>query len=63
MRVNTRTRAVEGDDSPPSREDEERLEQKRLRELAEGHPLVREVLKTFGGEIVEVRRLDTGPRQ
>ncbi len=64
VRVNTaRARAGDGDDSPPSREDEERLAQKQLRELAEGHPLVTQVRKSQRWEIVEVRRLDAGPQQ
>jgi DNA polymerase III subunit gamma/tau len=48
----------ESEDLPLSRQDEERLEQKRLRELAESHPLVQQVLKTFRGEIIEVRRVE-----
>jgi hypothetical protein len=48
----------ESADLPLSREDEERLEQKRLREFAENHPFVQEVLKTFRGEIIEVRRVE-----
>ncbi|HEU0253635.1 MAG TPA: DNA polymerase III subunit gamma/tau [Pyrinomonadaceae bacterium] len=41
---------------PLSREDEERLEKQRLREMAESNPLVQQMLKTFRGEIVDVRR-------
>jgi DNA polymerase III subunit gamma/tau len=48
----------ESDDLPLTREDEARLEQKRLREFAENHPFVQEVLKTFRGEIIEVRRVE-----
>ena len=48
----------ESADLPLTRDDEERLEQKRLREFAEGHPLVQQVLKTFRGEIIEVRRVE-----
>jgi DNA polymerase III subunit gamma/tau len=43
---------------PLSREDEERLEKQRLRETAEGNPIVQQMLKTFRGEIVDVRRGD-----
>ena len=43
------------DDDPFAREDEDRREQRRLREVAESNPLVQEVLKKFRGEIVEVR--------
>ena len=41
---------------PLSRDDEERLEKQRLRELAENSPVVQQMLKTFRGEIVDVRR-------
>ena len=46
------------DGEPLSREDEERLEKQRLREMAEGSPIVQQLLKTFRGEIVDVRRAD-----
>jgi len=50
------TAAAEGE--PLSREDEERLEKQRLREMAESSPIVQQMLKTFRGEIVDVRRVD-----
>jgi DNA polymerase III subunit gamma/tau len=43
-------------DSPVSKEDEERLEKQRLRESAESNPVVQQMLRTFRGEIVDVRR-------
>ena len=43
---------------PLSREDEQRLEKRRLREMAENSPIVQQMLKTFRGEIVDVRRVD-----
>jgi DNA polymerase-3 subunit gamma/tau len=51
------TAAAEGE--PLSREDEERLEKQRLREMAESSPIVQQMLKTFRGEIVDVRRVDS----
>lgn len=48
------TAAAEGE--PLSREEEERLEKQRLREMAENSPIVQQMLKTFRGEIVDVRR-------
>ncbi|MFZ0063501.1 MAG: DNA polymerase III subunit gamma/tau [Pyrinomonadaceae bacterium] len=45
-------------DAPLSREDEERREQNRLREDAEKHPVVQQMLRTFRGELVDVRRVD-----
>jgi len=43
---------------PLSREEEERLEKQRLRQMAENSPVVQQMLKTFRGEIVDVRRTD-----
>jgi DNA polymerase-3 subunit gamma/tau len=44
-------------------DDEARREQQQLRERAESHPVVQQVLKTFRAEIVEVRRTDNAPPQ
>ena len=43
-------------DEPATREDEARVEKQRLREAAENSPIVQQILKTFRGEIVDVRR-------
>lgn len=43
---------------PLSKEEEERLEKQRLRATAENSPIVQEMLRTFRGEIVDVRRVD-----
>ncbi|HEY0723015.1 MAG TPA: hypothetical protein VGD41_03280, partial [Pyrinomonadaceae bacterium] len=48
------TAPAEGE--PLSRDDEERLEKQRLREMAESSPVVQQLLKTFRGESVDVRR-------
>ena len=45
---------------PPTREDEARLEKQRLRQAAENSPIVQHMLKTFRGEIVDVRREGEG---
>ena len=45
-------------ESPLSREDEERLEKVRLRQTAESNPTVQQMLRTFRGEIVDVRRIE-----
>jgi hypothetical protein len=63
VRFITRSPGETDDDSPPSREDEARHEQKRLRELAESHPLVTQVRKSQRWEIVEVRPLGARPPQ
>ena len=43
---------------PTSKEDEERNDKQRLRETAESNPIVQQMLRTFRGEIVDVRRID-----
>ena len=43
---------------PTTREDDERIEKKRLREAAGNNPVVQEMLRTFRGELVDVRRVD-----
>jgi len=45
-------------DAPPSKEEVERREKKSLREQAEKDPTVQQMLKTFRGEIVDVKRVD-----
>jgi DNA polymerase-3 subunit gamma/tau len=45
-------------DAPPSKEESERREKKSLREQAEKDPTVQQMLKTFRGEIVDVKRVD-----
>jgi len=43
---------------PASREEEERREKQSLRESVEQNPVVQQMLRTFRGEIVDVRRVD-----
>jgi DNA polymerase III subunit gamma/tau len=45
-----------GDSAPTTREDDERAEKQQLRESVENNPIVQQLLKTFRGEIVDVRR-------
>ena len=56
VRIIVKDPAADGE--PLSREDEARLEKQRLREMAESNPTVQTMLKTFRGEIVDVRRVD-----
>ena len=56
IRITVKDPKAEGE--PLSREEEERLEKQRLRQRAENSPVVQEMLKTFRGEIVDVRRVD-----
>jgi DNA polymerase-3 subunit gamma/tau len=50
--------AAEDQSAPVSKEDEKRLEKQRLREQAESNPVVQQMVRTFRGEIVEVRRVE-----
>jgi DNA polymerase-3 subunit gamma/tau len=43
---------------PASKEDEERLEKQRLRSQAENNPIVQQMLRTFRGELVDVRQIE-----
>jgi len=45
-------------DAPPSKEEVERREKQSLREQAEKDPTVQQMLKTFRGEIVDVKRAE-----
>ncbi|OLE56079.1 MAG: hypothetical protein AUG51_00160 [Acidobacteria bacterium 13_1_20CM_3_53_8] len=47
-----------GDDHAISKQEAEAREKQRLREIAEKNPMVQEMLRTFRGEIVDVRRID-----
>lgn len=58
VRIMIKDQAAEAADAPLTREEEERLEQHRLREDAEKNPVVQQMLRTFRGEIVDVRRVD-----
>jgi DNA polymerase-3 subunit gamma/tau len=57
IRIIVKDPKAEGE--PLSREDEERLEKQRLLQRAENDPVVQQMLKTFRGEIVDVRRTDS----
>ena len=50
---------VKDEAGPVSKEDAERLEKQRLRKTAEESPVVQQMLKTFRGEITDVRRIDS----
>jgi hypothetical protein len=45
-------------DAETSKEDEERRDKQLLRKSAEENPVVQQMLRTFRGEIVDVRRTD-----
>jgi len=48
-------------DTETSEEDENRRDKQRLRKSAEENPVVQQMLRTFRGEIVDVRRADSEP--
>lgn len=50
--------ASDSDETANSKEDEAQQERLRLRKSAEENPVVQQMLKTFRGEIVDVRRVD-----
>jgi DNA polymerase III subunit gamma/tau len=58
LRINTKEKTENGSNEPASKQEAERLEKQRLREIAEQDPLVQKVLRTFRGEIVDVRRVE-----
>lgn len=49
---------ADDDEGQRTHQDEERLEKQRLSEMAEQHPAVQQLLKTFRAEIIEVRRVE-----
>ncbi len=61
IRISITERSADNSDSPSSKEEEARREKQKLREYAEQHPAVQQVLQTFHGEIVDVRRVDEKP--
>ena len=50
---------AEAADAPSSKEENERREKQSLREKAEQDPTVQQMLKTFRGEIADVKRVDS----
>jgi hypothetical protein len=48
---------TQNDEGPLSKEDIEQQEKRRLREEAEQNPVVKQMLRTFRGEITDVRRI------
>jgi DNA polymerase-3 subunit gamma/tau len=61
IRISITERSADNSEGPSSREEEARRDKQKLREYAEQHPAVQQVLQTFHGEIVDVRRVDEKP--
>jgi hypothetical protein len=61
VRISIKEEGEPDDDggAPSSRQDEERRERERLRQMAEQHPVVQTFLETFRGEILEVKQTKT----
>jgi DNA polymerase-3 subunit gamma/tau len=59
VRISVKEASADEADAPLSKQDEARREKQQLREMAERHPAVQELLQTFHGEIVDVRRVDS----
>jgi len=58
VRIAIKDQAAPGN-VPFSKDEEERREKQLLRESAENNPFVQQMLRTFRGEIVDVRRVDS----
>jgi len=56
--VDPQATAAAAADAPPSKEESERRDKQSLREQAEKNPTVQQMLKTFRGEIVDVKRVE-----
>ncbi|HYY59362.1 MAG TPA: DNA polymerase III subunit gamma/tau [Pyrinomonadaceae bacterium] len=58
VRISVREGGADAPDAPTSKQDAARRDKQQLRELAERNPAVQELLRTFRGEIVDVRRIE-----
>jgi hypothetical protein len=58
VRIVVKEKDENGAGEPPSKQEEARLEKQRLRQIAEQDPIVQHALRTFRGEIVDVRRIE-----
>jgi DNA polymerase-3 subunit gamma/tau len=61
VRISIKERGATSEDMPLSKDDEARRDKQQLREMAEQHPAVQQILQTFHGEIVDVRRVEPKP--
>ena len=58
VRISTKEKSENGSLEQLSKQEAERSEKQRLREIAEQDPLVQQALRTFRGEIIDVRRIE-----
>ena len=58
VRITLKEKGEEGSHEPLSKQEAERADKERLREIAEQNPVVQQALRTFRGEIIDVRRTE-----
>jgi DNA polymerase-3 subunit gamma/tau len=58
VRITLKEKGEAANSEPLSKQEAERAEKQRLREIAEQNPLVQQALRTFRGEIIDVRRIE-----
>jgi hypothetical protein len=58
VRITLKEKGEAASSEPLSKQEAERAEKQRLREIAEQNPLVQQALRTFRGEIIDVRRIE-----
>jgi DNA polymerase-3 subunit gamma/tau len=58
VRITIKEKGEGGSDEPLSKQEAERAEKQRLREIAEQNPIVQQALRTFRGEIIDVRKIE-----
>jgi DNA polymerase-3 subunit gamma/tau len=58
VRISTKEKSENGSPEQLSKQEAERSEKQRLREIAEQDPIVQQALRTFRGEIIDVRRIE-----
>ncbi len=58
VRITIKEKGEGADSEPLSKQEAERAEKQRLREVAEQNPIVQQALRTFRGEIIDVRKIE-----
>jgi hypothetical protein len=58
VRITMKEKGEGANEEPLSKQEAERAEKQRLREIAEQNPIVQQALRTFRGEIIDVRKIE-----
>lgn len=58
VRITIKEKGEGANEEPLSKHEAERAEKQRLREIAEQNPVVQQALRTFRGEIIDVRKIE-----